>query len=66
MDNKERMISDEIENDDQMLLLNINDMKYQREKACKKINEIFGLNVSVKLSPEFEIIEKEGMHNGNC
>ena len=65
-DKKERMISDEIENDEQMLLLNINDMKYQREKACKKINEIFGLNVSVKLSPEFEIIEKEGMRDDNC
>ena len=65
-DKKERMISDEIENDEQMLLLNINDMKYQREKACKKINELFGLNVSVKLSPEFEIIEKEGMHDDNC
>ena len=57
-DKKERMIESEVENDEQMLLLNINDMLKQRQNACKEINRIFGRNISVKLSPEFEIIER--------
>ena len=65
-DKKERMIESEVENDEQMLLLNINDMLKQRQNACKEINNIFGRNISVKLSPEFEIIErKEGKGNAN-
>ena len=65
-DKKERMIESEIENDEQMLLLNINDMLKQRQNACKEINNIFGRNISVKLSPEFEIIKrKEEIDNAN-
>ena len=58
-DKKERMVADEVTNDDQMLLLNISDMLKQRQKAAEEMNEIFGLSVSVKLSPEFEMIQKE-------
>lgn len=58
-DKKERLITDEVSADNQMLLLNIKDMLRQREKAAKEINRVFGLNVSVKLSEEFEIIEEQ-------
>ena len=58
-DKKERMIESEVENDQQLLLFNINDMLRQRENACKKINELFDLNVSVKLAPEFNIINRK-------
>ena len=58
-DKKERMIESEVENDQQLLLFNINDMLRQRENACKKINELFNLNVSVKLAPEFNIIDRK-------
>ena len=58
-DKKERMIESEVENDEQMLLLNINDMLKQRKKACDEINMIFNRNISVKLSPEFKIIERK-------
>ena len=58
-DKKERMIESEVENDQQLLLFNINDMLRQRENACKKINELFDLNVSVKLAPEFNIIDRK-------
>lgn len=58
-DKKERMITSEVEQDEQLLLFNINDMLHQREKATEKINELFGLNVSVKLSSEFGVIENE-------
>ena len=57
-DKKERVVVDEVRADNQMLLLNINDMKRQRKKACEEINRVFGLNVSVELSEEFEIIEE--------
>lgn len=57
-DKKERMITDEVSDDNQMLLFNISDMLHQREKACKEIGNVFGLEVSVKLSDEFNIIDK--------
>lgn len=57
-DKKERMITDEVNNDNQMLLLNVNDMMKQRIKACEEINNMFGINVSVKLSDEFELIDE--------
>ena len=58
-DKKERMISDEVSDDNQMLLFNINDMLHQREKACDEINTVFGLRASVKLSDEFNIIKND-------
>ena len=53
------MITDEVSDDNQMLLFNINDMLHQREKACEEINTVFGLQVSVKLSDEFNIIKND-------
>lgn len=55
-DKKERMIESEVNNDEQLLLLNIADMKRKREEACKELYNIFGINVSVELSEEFKII----------
>lgn len=57
-DKKERVVVDEVSADNQMLLLNVNDMKRQRKKSALEINKIFGKNVSVELSEEFEIIEE--------
>ena len=57
-DKKERMITDEVSDDNQMLLFNISDMLHQREKACEEIKNVFGLEVSVKLSDEFNFIDK--------
>ena len=58
-DKKERMIESEVNSDNQMLLLNINDMKRRRQAAATEMNKLFGLNVSVELSEEFEIIEND-------
>lgn len=58
-DKRERMITDEVNTDQQMLLLNVKDMLKQRKKACEEINRMFGLNVSVELSPEFELIDND-------
>ena len=53
------MIESEVNSDNQMLLLNINDMKRRRQAAAAEMNKLFNLNVSVELSEEFEIIENE-------
>lgn len=56
---KERMITDEVGSDTQMLLLNINDMLKCRKRFCDETNSLFGTNISVKLSEEFELIKKD-------
>lgn len=52
-DKKERMVESEVVSDSQRLLVNITDMLNCRKIACKEINEMFDLNISVKLSNEF-------------
>lgn len=63
-DKKERVVVDEVSADNQMLLLNVNDMKRQRKKAASEISRIFGKNTSVELSEEFEIIEEAPQESG--
>lgn len=58
-DKKERMVTDEVNTDTQMLLININDMLRERQKACEELNKVFNLKVSVKLSDEFRLIEMD-------
>lgn len=50
---RERLVSDEVNADEQLLKLNILDMTDAREKACEEINKIFGLNVSVKCNVDY-------------
>lgn len=54
----ERMITNEVESDTQLLLINIKDMLSERQMACEEINKLFNLNISVKLSDEFRLIER--------
>lgn len=58
-DKRSNMISDEVTSSDMVLMFNISDMLKQRQAAAENINKCFGLNTSVKLSPEFETL-KEG------
>ena len=60
---KERMITDEITDDSQLLLFNIADMLAQRKTACKDIKKVLGINVTVDLTPEFDVIG--GLKNEN-
>ena len=57
---RERVISDEVEAENQMLMLNIDDMLQCRKDACKEVNEMFKgkYNISVELSNEFKHIEE--------
>lgn len=58
-DKRERLVTEEVESDSMMLLFNIHDMLEQRQTACEEINKIFGLNMSVELSEEWDYLKKE-------
>lgn len=54
-DKKERLITDEATANDQMIELSAQTMLLTRQKACDEINDMFGLNVSVKLRSYQEV-----------
>ena len=43
-----------------MLAFNVNDLLDCRKDACEKINDMFGVNWSVELSPEIQAILEKG------
>jgi len=62
-DNKRaQMTDDEIESNDQMLLISPDEMLRARREGLERVNEFFGLNISVKLNDKFnrEILNKKG------
>ena len=69
MDKKERMVANEVDANDEQVKASEDVMLKTREEACKQINHIFGLNISVsrrKLEsiPEYkDIIEDEEREN---
>lgn len=59
-DKKANMIAEEVEDNTQMLLFNISDMTKYRKSFAEQVNELYpDLSISVKLSPEFDYIDKE-------
>ena len=52
---KAQVNEEEVEANDQLLLINTHDMLAAREEGLQKINELFGLNISVKLNPLFDV-----------
>lgn len=64
MDKKERMVANEVDANDEQVKASEDVMLKTREEACKQINRIFGLNISVKRRklesiPEYKDIIKE-------
>lgn len=55
---KGNMITDEVNQNDNMLLLNVNSMLKSRQKACDEIRELFGIDVSVDFSQELKKIQE--------
>lgn len=53
----ERLITDEVNANNQFVSINLETMLYERKNACKLINERFGLDLSVKPRVQSEIIE---------
>ena len=56
---KGNMISEEVEADSPMLLLNLNDMLASRKKGCENVNKLYGTNWSVDISPELRYNDSE-------
>lgn len=64
MDKKERMVANEVDANDEQVKASEDVMLKTREEACKQINRIFGLHISVKrrkleFIPEYKDIIKE-------
>lgn len=64
MDKKERMVSTEVEANDEQVKACEDTLLRSRKEACEQINRIFGINISVKRRdldkiPEYEDIIKE-------
>lgn len=64
MDKRERMVANEVEANNEQVKAAEDVMLKVREEACKQINRIFGLNISVKRRkleeiPEYEMINKD-------
>ena len=49
MDKRERLVDDEVQANNEQIMLSAYTMLKSREMACKTLNEIFGLNISVRL-----------------
>lgn len=61
---KGNMIVEEVSANDSMLMLNLNDMLYNRQLGCEKVNKRFGTNWSVEISPELNYLDTEKSDKG--
>lgn len=54
-DKKERLITDEVNANNQFIDMNVSFMLEVRKMACKQINEMFGLNIDVRLRGDKDV-----------
>lgn len=57
-DKKERMVVDEVNVNSQLLLFNLSDMLKCRQDAIEQVNNLYGLNITVRLSDEYKTIQE--------
>lgn len=57
-DKKERMVVDEVNVNSQLLLFNLSDMLKCRQEAIEQTNNLYGLNITVRLSDEYKAIQQ--------
>lgn len=66
MDKRERLVDDEVQANNEQIEMSVAIMLKAREQACKLINEMFGLNISVSVRAKEKAIVEElegGMEN---
>lgn len=56
-DKRERVITDEVYADDQLLTINVDDMLRWRKNGMREINAMFGTNISVKRAEAYKLKE---------
>lgn len=66
VDKKERLVSGEVSSNNQLVAINAGMMLESRQRACEAINQMYGLNVSVKLRHEKEEGVEDGQLEGNA
>ena len=54
-DKRERLVTNEVDANNDMIKINSDVMLETRQQACKEINEMFGLNISVERRNDFKI-----------
>lgn len=57
-DKRERMVVDEVNVNSQLLLFNVADMLESRQKAIEEVNALYGTNITVDLSDEYQFIKQ--------
>ena len=62
---RERMITDEVAADDQLLTVNVEDMLKCRMEGVKRINDIFGTSITVKRSAAYTLPNEPQEVNNN-
>ena len=67
IEKKERLLVDETNANNEQISLNVEIGLREREKACKEINERYGLNLEVyaKDIPSLEVKDSEQLYNRN-
>lgn len=62
---RERMISDEVNSNKEQTNINLDYMLKEREKACERINELFDLNIKVRINTDYVEELKVSYQGGN-
>ena len=62
---KERLITDEVTADDQLLTINIDDMTECRKKGIDEVNKIFGTHITVERNESYDVNTYETTDGGN-
>lgn len=52
---RERMITDEVTADNQLLMVNTDDLLYKRKQGIKAVNEMFGTDIKVELNDLYNV-----------
>ena len=60
----ERLITDEVAANDQLLTINTDDMLYYRQEGVKMVNELFGTNIKVRHNSAYFIKGNETAKEG--